>query len=239
MEAYDIFWEQHLCYIVAIIRDRIQELLSGNSSFSRLFPMTATQISPRPCAGGQRDLVCRPLIAMAARGFDRSCLLQMQDDALRFASQSLQHNKSVRPHKSLWAVVDEQLGGFGQPHADLSSGHIAAYMRTKAFFSQLSQRDILFDIAALSGLNTEHEVDAGPRTRWLANALVGLQRDADRLVATTPMFATEIAAQVRNVVVKYPERGDLSSAMHEVVMRTATMDDEQADAEECPRTSFS
>ena len=163
----------------------------------------------------------------------------MQDAAFRYASQSLRHNNSLlSSSEQLWAIVDTQLGGTGRAHADLSSGHIAAYMRAKAFFGQLQQRDALFDIETLSAAAAVHK-EAGSRTRWLAHTLVGLQRDADRLAATTPMFASEIAAQVRRTAAIHPELKNLSLAMREVAMRSDLPDDEHTGAEEYPRTSFS
>lgn len=199
--------------------------------------MTATQNSPRPSAGARSELMCRPLIAMAARGFDRACLLQMQDAAFRYAAQSLQNNKSAREQNaSLWSIVDLRLGGDGRAHADVSPGHIAAYMRAKAFISQLPQRDALFDVATLSTAPVD-EWGAGLRLEWLAHTLVGLQRDADRLAATTPMFATEITAQVRRTVGKRIELPGLPSAMRDVVTRAATVPDD--DDDQLPGISFS
>lgn len=201
--------------------------------------MTATQNSLRPSAGARPELMCRPLIAMAARGFDRACLLQMQDAAFRYAAQSLQNNKSARDqHASLWSIVDLRLGGDGRAYADMSPGHIAAYMRAKAFFSQLPQRDALFDVAALSAVPVD-EQGAGLRLGWLAHTLVGLQRDADRLAATTPMFATEIASQVRRTVGKRMELPGLPSAMRDVVTRDATVPDEDHDVDQHPSFSYS
>jgi hypothetical protein len=198
--------------------------------------MTATQISPRPRAGSPPDLVCRPLIVMASRGFDRACLLQMQDAAFRYAAQSLQYNKSSRdPSAPLWAIVDTRLGGPGQAQADLSPGHIAAYMRTKAFYSQLQQRDALFDVAVLASAPLGREERPGPRTRWLTHMLVGLQRAADRLSATTPMFATEVAAQVRRTVEKHAEISDLSLMTYAGAAGATPSDEEQVDADEYPR----
>lgn len=201
--------------------------------------MTATQNSLRPSACAGPELMCRPLIAMAARGFDRACLLQMQDAAFRYAAQSLQSNKSARDrHASLWSIVDRRLGGDGRAHADVSPGHIAAYMRAKAFFSQLPQRDALLDVATLSSAPVD-ERGAGLRLGWLAHTLVGLQRDADRLAATTPMFATEIAAQVRRAVGRRTELPGLPSAMRDVVTRTATVPEDDHDVDQHLGPSFS
>jgi hypothetical protein len=183
--------------------------------------------------------MCRPLIAMAARGFDRMCLLQMQDAAFRYAAQSLQNNKSaLAQNPSLWSIVDLRLGGDGRAHADVSPGHIAAYMRAKAFFSQLPQRDALFDVAALSNAHID-EQGSGLRLEWLAHTLVGLQRDADRLAATTPMFANEIAAQVRRTIGNRTGLPGLPSAMRDVVTRAATAPDDDHDVDQHPGLSFS
>ena len=176
---------------------------------------------------------------MAARGFDLACLLQMQDAAFRYAAQSLHNNKSSRDQNaSLWSIVDLRLGGDGRADADFSPGHIAAYMRAKAFFSQLPQRDALFDVATLTTAQVD-EPGAGLRLGWLAHTLVGLQRDADRLAATTPMFATEIAAHVRRVVGKRTELPGLPSAMRDLVTRAATVPDEDQDVDQHHGPSFS
>lgn len=201
--------------------------------------MTATQNSSRPGAGTQPELMCRPLIAMAARGFDRACLLQMQNAAFRYAAQSLQSNKSAQGlHASLWSIVDLRLGGDGLAQTEVSPGHIAAYMRAKAFFSQLPQRDALLDVAALSSAPID-EQGAGLRLGWLAQTLVHLQRDADRLAATTPMFATEIAAQVRRTVGKRAELPGLTAAMRDVATRAATITEDEHDVDQHRGPSFS
>lgn len=201
--------------------------------------MTATQNSPQPSAGTGPELMCRPLIAMAARGFDRVCLLQMQDAAFRYVAQSLQSNKSVRgQHALLWSIVDLRLGGDGRAQTEVSPGHIAAYMRAKAFFSQLPQRDALFDVAALSSAQVD-EQSAGLRLGWLAQTLIDLQRDADRLTATTPMFATEIAAQVRCTVGKRAELPGLTTAMRDVATRAATITEDEHDVDQHRGPSFS
>lgn len=202
--------------------------------------MTATQISLRPSASAGLELVCRPLAAMASRGFDKACLLQMQDAAFRYAAQSLQNNKTAGIcGASLLAIVDQQLGGPGQADADVSTGHLAAYMAAKAFFSQLRQRDAMFDVAVLATATPMTGSTARPRLQWLAHTLVGLQQDADRLAATTPMFATEISSQVRRTVAKRTEFDGLAQAMRTVATRTATpIDEDQVEAEEHPRTSY-
>lgn len=203
--------------------------------------MTATQITPRPSAGASSELVCRPLIAMASRGFDKACLLQMQDAAFRFAAQSLQNNKSASASgAALWVLVDQQLGGSGKRDADVLPGHIAAYMSAKAFLSQLPQRDAMFDVAALSIAAPGVATGLEPRITWLARTLAGLQRDADRLAATTPMFASEIAAQVRRTVGKRSELEGLSQAMRAAAAHVAaSTDDEHVDLDEHPRNSYS
>lgn len=224
-----------MCYIVAIIRDRIQELLGSNPLFSRLRPMTATQISPQPGAGISPQLVCRPLVTMASRGFDVACLSQMQDAAFRYAAQSLQNNRITRaPGASLLGIVDQQLGGPGQADADVSPGHLAAYMAAKAFFSQFRQRDALFDVAVLATAPpTTGSLD--PRLNWLARTLVGLQQDADRLAVTTPMFAAEIATHVRRTVAKRAELDGLAQAMRTLATRVAaSTDEDQMEAEAHP-----
>lgn len=164
--------------------------------------MTATQITPRPSVATSNELICSPLIAMAARGFDKACLLQMQDAAFRYAAQSLQNNRlsATDTRAALLAMVDQHLGGTGRNQADYTPGHIAAYMGAKALLSQLPQRDAMFDLAVLSTVELGPGTDALPRTRWMARVLVGLQRDADRLATSTPMFASEIAALVCQVV---------------------------------------
>lgn len=207
-----------MCYIVAIKRDRIQELPRGNHLFSCLLPMTATLITPRPSVALSFELVCRPLISMAARGFDKACLLQMQDAAFRYAAQSLQNNKPGTSESgvSIWEIVDQRLGGSGHAHADVSPGHIAAYMRSKALLSQFSQRDAMFDVTALLAAAPLSGPEAGPRYRWLARTLVDLQRDSDRLSATTPMFASEIST----LVSRFMTDRDLTRAMRAVVERT-------------------
>lgn len=201
-----------MCYIVAIIRDRIQELPDGNLAF-RPSPMTAALHFSKLNAPAGDDLVCRPLVAMAARGFDRECLLYMQDAALRYAAQSLQNNtsKQVSP-AALLTLVDLQLGGSGRVTTEISPGHLAAYMSTKAFLSQFRQRDAMFDVDALSAGATLVPGDSA-LTDWLAHTLTGLKRDAARLAAKTPMFASEIATQVHRVT-QDPELEGLAQAMH-------------------------
>jgi hypothetical protein len=199
--------------------------------------MTATQMTPRPSAVFSFELVCRPLISMAARGFDKACLLQMQDSAFRYASQSLQNNKpgTGDPGISLWEIVDQRLGGTGRAHADVSPGHIAAYMEAKALFSQFAQRDAMFDVAVLLAAPPSAPAQVAPRNRWLARTLVALQRDADRLSAITPMFASEISTLVSRVV---PDR-DLTLAMHAVMARTGeAVADDQPGAEERQRPTY-
>lgn len=210
--------------------------------------MTATHISPLPSASTGAGLVCRPLVVMASRGFDRVCLLQMQESAFRYAAQSLQNNKSSHASAlSLDAIVDQQLGGAGHPRTDLSPGHIAAYMRAKAFLSQLPQRGAMFDVAVLATAELAPGQATGPFLGWLAHTLVQLRRDADRLATATatPIFASEIAAQVRGTTEK---RADISlaSAMQVVTTRAATtraphpdtrLDEDQMDNDEYPRTS--
>lgn len=160
--------------------------------------MTATQITPRPSVTMSFDLLCRPLISMAARGFDKSCLLQMQDAAFRYAAQSLQNNKRHNPESciSLWEIVDLRLGGIGHAHADMSPGHIAAYMSAMALLSQFSQRDAMFDVTVLLAAEPQSAPAAEPRKRWLARTLADLQRECDRISATTPIFASEMSSLV-------------------------------------------
>jgi len=180
--------------------------------------MTATQMTPQPSVALSFELVCRPLISMAARGFDKACLLQMQDAAFRYAAQSLQNNKpgTAESDISLWEIVDQRLGGAGHAHADVSPGHIAAYMGAKALLSQFSQRGAMFDVTALLAAAPLSGPDAGPRDRWLASTLIDLQRDADRLSATTPMFASEIST----LVGRFMSHRDLTRAMRAVMERT-------------------
>lgn len=132
---------------------------------------------------------------MASRGFDKSCLLQMQDAAFRFAAQLLINNKSGRlePGSSLWEIVDRRLGGNGLAHTDISPGHIAAYMSTKALVSQFAQRDAMFDLTALLAIEPSSGPPARSRKRWCARTLGDLKRECDRISATTPMFASEIS----------------------------------------------
>jgi len=160
--------------------------------------MTATQTIPRSSARSSLKLVCRPLISMAAKGFDKACLLQMQDAAFRYAAQSLQSNRSRSPEPdiSLWEIVDQRLGGSGHAHADVSPGHIAAYTRAKALLGQFPQRYAMFDVTALLAAAPLSGPGAGPRNRWLAYTLVNLQRDSYRLSATAPTLASEIATLV-------------------------------------------
>lgn len=226
-----------MCYIVAIKRDRIQELPRGNRLFSYLLPMTATQITPRPSVALSFELVCRPLISMAARGFDKACLLQMQDAAFRYAAQSLQNNKpgTAECGVSLWEIVDQRLGGAGHAHADVSPGHIAAYMGAKALRSQFTQRNAMFDVTVLLAAAPHAAAGAGPRNRWLARTLVDLQRDADRLSATTPMFALEIST----LVGQFMSSRDLTLTMGTAIERTAeTFPDEQSDTDEHHRPTY-
>ena len=224
-------------YIVAIKRDRIQELPSGNHLFSCLLLMTATQISPRPSVALSFELVCRPLIAMAARGFDKACLLQMQDAAFRYAAQSLQNNKlgTAEYGISLLEIVDRRLGGSGHAHADVSPGHIAAYMGAKSLLSQFTQRDAMFDVTALLTAAPQAASGAGPRYRWLARTLIELQRDADRLSATMPMFALEIST----LVGQFMSNRDLAQAMRTVIERAEeAVADEQSGADEHHRPTY-
>lgn len=210
-----------MCYIVAIKRDRIQELPVGNDVFQDLLLMTATQTIPRSSAGPSLKLVCRPLISMAAKGFDEACLLQMQDAAFRYAAQSLQSNRSSSPEPdiSLWEIVDQRLGGSGHAHADVSPGHIAAYMRAKALLCQFPQRYAMFDVTALLAAAPLSEPAAGPRSRWLAYTLVNLHRDSYRLSARAPTLASEIATLVGHLAA---DRG-LNLAMYAEMVRTAQL----------------
>jgi len=155
---------------------------------------------------------------MAARGFDKACLLQMQDAAFRYAAQLLQNNKpgTTEFEFSLFEIIDQRLGGSGQAHADVSPGHIAAYMGAKALLSQFSQRYSMFDVSALLATAPLSGLDAEPRNRWLAQTLVDLQRDSDRLSATTPMFASEISTLVGH----FAADRDLIQAMRAVMERT-------------------
>lgn len=199
--------------------------------------MTATQISPRPSVALSFELVCRPLIDMAARGFDKACLLQMQDAAFRYAAQSLQNNKpgTAEYGISLLEIVDQRLGGSGHAHADVTPGHIAAYMGAKARLSQFTQRDAMFDVTALLTAAPQAAGGAGPRNRWLARTLVELQRDADRLSATTPMFASEISTLVGQFI----SNRDLAQAMRTVIERAEdAVADEQSGADEHHRPTY-
>lgn len=164
--------------------------------------MTATQITPRLNVAPSNELVCSPLIATAARGFDRACLLQMQDAAFRYAAQLLQNNKpnTGRDGAALMAIVDQHLGGTGHKQVGFAPGHIAAYMGARALLTQLPQRDAMFDVSVLSFVEMASAADAQPRTRWMARTLVALQRNADRLAPTMPIFASEISALVDQVV---------------------------------------
>lgn len=199
--------------------------------------MTATQITPRPSVATSFELVCRPLISMAARGFDKACLLQMQDAAFRYASQSLQNNKpgTAESGISLWEIVDQRLGGTGHAHADVSPGHIAAYMGAKALLSQFSQRNAMFDATVLLAAAPLSGPEAAPRNRWLARTLVGLQRDSDRLSATTPVFATEIST----LVGRFMSDRDVAKSMRAVMESPEEAStDEQSDSDEHHRPTY-
>lgn len=199
--------------------------------------MTATQITPRPSVALSFELVCRPLISMAARGFDKACLLQMQDAAFRYAAQSLQNNKpgTAEYGVSLWEIVDQRLGGAGHAHADVSPGHIAAYMGAKGLLSQFTQRNAMFDVTVLLAAAPHAAAGVGPRNRWLARTLVDLQRDADRLSAMTPMFASEIST----LVGQFTSNRDLTLAMRAVTERPEeAVADEQFGADEHHRPTY-
>lgn len=215
-----------MCYIVAIIRDKIQELPEGNQAF-RPSLMTATLLrSPQKAHAGD-DFVCHSLAAMASRGFDRECLLYMQDAALRHAAQSLQNNRSQQNSPTaLLALIDQQLGGSGRLTAEISPGHLAAYMSTKAFLGQFRQRDAMFDVDALS-TGAALAPTTSARTSWLAHTLTGLKRDADRLAARTPMFASEIAAQVRRVAKDPPLEGLAQAMRAAAALPPPTSDEDQ------------
>ncbi|MFC5511107.1 hypothetical protein ACFPOU_08200 [Massilia jejuensis] len=163
--------------------------------------------------------------------------MQMQDAAFRYAAQSLQNNKpgTAEYGISLWEIVDQRLGGAGHAHADVSPGHIAAYMGAKALLSQFVQRDAMFDVTVLLAAAPHSAAGAGPRNRWLARTLVDLQRDADRLSATTPMFASEIST----LVGQFTSNRDLTLAMRAVMERTEeAAADEQSGADEHHRPTY-
>lgn len=205
--------------------------------------MTATQITPRPSVATRNELVCSPLIAMAARGFDKACLLQMQDAAFRYAAQSLQNNKLSTSGTSgtsaaLLSIVDQHLGGSGSDQSDFTPDHIAAYMGAKALLTQLPQRDAMFDLSVLSAPELGTGTDALPRTRWMARTLVALQRDADRLTLTTPMFASEISALVRQVVSDRNAPATLLPAMRAVLGRADTTHTPDEQSVEDARPTF-
>jgi len=225
-----------LCYIVAIIRDRIQELPDSNLAFLPSLMTATLHHSPEKAHAGD-DLVCHPLAAMASRGFDRECLLYMQDAAFRHAAQSLQNNRSQQNSPAaLLALIDQQLGGSGRMTAEISPGHLAAYISTKAFLGQFRQRDAMFDVDSLSTGVAAVPV-TGARTGWLAHTLTGLKRDADRLATRTPMFASDIAAQVRRVE-KDPALQGLAQAMHAAAaLPPPTSDEEQVDELSAPISS--
>ena len=199
--------------------------------------MTATQKPLRPSVAFSFELVCRPLISMAARGFDKACLLQMQDAAFRYAAQSLRNNKpgTAEYGVSLWEIVDQRLGGAGHAHADVSPGHIAAYMGAKALLSQFAQRDAMFDVTVLLAAAPQATDGAEARNRWLARTLVDLHRDADRLSPTTPMFASEIST----LVGRFMSNRDLMLTMRAIVERTEeAVADEQSNADEHHRPTY-
>lgn len=173
---------------------------------------------------------------MAARGFDKACLLQMQDAAFRYAAQSLQNNKPNAPEigTSLWEIVDRRLGGNGNAHADMAPGHIAAYMRAKALLSQFAQRDAMFDVTALLAVAPVSEPAAGPRNRWLARTLVNLQRESNRICATTPMFASEMS----NLVDYFMADQDMAHAMRAVTEKAEGTLADESDPDEHPAPPF-
>jgi hypothetical protein len=156
----------------------------------------------------------------------------MQDAAFRFAAQALQNSGSEPiSDASLRAVVDEHLGGAGRTWGDVSTGNLTAYMMFKAFSSQWHQRDAMFDVTVLAPHAFMTGSIGNPSVQWLAHTLVGLQQDADRLAATTPVFSAEITTQVRRVV-KHAELDGLTRAMRTAAAQAATVtDDEHAHVE--------
>lgn len=161
----------------------------------------------------------------------------MQDAAFRYAAQSLQNNKpgTAEYGTPLWEIVDRRLGGTGHAHADVSPGHIAAYMGAKALISQFTQRNAMFDITVLLAAAPRTVAEAEPCNRWLARTLVDLQRDADRLSATTPMFASEISTLVGS----FMSNEDLMRAMRAAMERTEeVVADEPSGADEHHRPTY-
>lgn len=174
--------------------------------------MTATQAPVRPTVVSRTELLCRPLVAMAARGFDHACLLEMQVTAFRHTAQFLQHHKSAgkdNPGADLQAVVDRNLGGTGQADAEYTPGHIAAYMVAKAFLTQFPHRDAMFNVSAIKLV----EPASAPRNYWLAVNLTNLLSASERLATTTPIFASEISARVEETLASSSEIGDLFATL--------------------------
>lgn len=173
---------------------------------------------------------------MAARGFDKSCLLQMQDAAFRYAAQSLQNNKPHNPEScsSLWEIVDLRLGGIGHAHADMSPGHIAAYMSAKALLSQFAQRDAMFDVTVLLVVECQSAPAAEPQKRWLARTLADLQRECDRISATTPMFASEIS----RLVGRFKADSNVAHAMRPMTEGAEEAAADESETEENYRSTY-
>ncbi|OEZ66416.1 hypothetical protein JAB5_58420 [Janthinobacterium sp. HH103] len=174
--------------------------------------MTATQAPFRPTVASRTELLCRPLVAMAARGFDPACLLEMQVTAFRHTAQFFQHLTSAGKDNAgadLQALVDRNLGGTGQADAEYTPGHIAAYMVTKAFLTQFPQRDAMFNVSAIKLV----EPATAPRNYWLAVNLTNLLSESERLAMTTPIFASEISTLVEETLASSSEIGDLFATL--------------------------